>query len=92
MIPKDEMKEMNETLSEVAKMKAHFELLKQAIKKNLGLNYSGNALRIEDDRLILEIMEMIEPETMREILANLKSEDEASKMAEVACDKEDDNG
>lgn len=92
MIPKDEMKEMSDTLSEVAKMKAHFDLLRQAIKRNLGLNYAGNGLRIEDDRLILEVMEMIEPDDMREIFENLKSEDEASKLAEVACGKEDDNG
>ena len=95
MIPKDEMKEVNETLSEVAKMKVYFELLKQAIKKNLGLNYSGNDFKIDDDKLIIEVMELIEPVEMNALFACLKQEKEeadAESMRCVAMTKEDDNG
>jgi len=96
MIPKDEMKEMNETLSEVVKMKAHFELLRQAIKKNLRLDFDCNGLRIENDSLILEVMELIEPDEMEKIFQRLLNEKKAKerarqeKLKEVAMTKEDD--
>ena len=95
MIPKDEMKEMNETLSEVAKMKLQFDLLKQVIKKHLVLNYAGNDFKIDDDKLIIEVMELIEPVEMNALFACLKQEKEeadAESMRCVAMTKEDDNG
>lgn len=98
MIPKDEMQEMNETLSEVAKLKVNFDFLRQAIKKNLRLNYDCNGLRIENDRLIIELMEMIEPDEMEKIFQRLLNEKKAKERArqenlkEVAMTKEDDNG
>jgi flagellar hook-associated protein FlgK len=90
--------EMYQTLTEVARMKVQFDLLKQAIKKNLKLNYDCNGLRIEDDRLILELMEMIEPDEMEKIFQRLLNEKKAKerarqeKLKEVAMTKEDDNG
>ena len=98
MIPKDEIKEMNDTLSEVAKLKVNFDFLRQAIKKNLRLNYDCNGLRIENDRLIIELMEMIEPDEMEKIFQRLLNEKKAKERArqenlkEVAMTKEDDNG
>lgn len=98
MIPKDEMKELNDTLSEVAKLKVNFDFLRQAIKKNLRLNYDCNGLRIENDRLIIELMEMIEPDEMEKIFQRLLNEKKAKERArqenlkEVAMTKEDDNG
>ena len=96
MIPKDEMKELNDTLSEVAKLKVNFDFLRQAIKKNLRLNYDCNGLRIENDRLIIELMEMIEPDEMEKIFQRLLNEKKAKerakqeKLKEVAMTKEDD--
>ena len=96
MIPKDEMKELNDTLSEVAKLKVNFDFLRQAIKKNLRLNYDCNGLRIENDRLIIELMEMIEPDEMEKIFQRLLNEKKAKERArqenlkEVAMTKEDD--
>ena len=95
MIPKDEMKEMNETLSEVAKMKLQFDLLRQVIKNHLVLNYAGNDFKIDDDKLIIEVMELIEPVEMNALFACLKQEKEeadAESMRCVAMTKEDDNG
>ena len=95
MIPKDEMKEMNETLSEVAKMKSQFDLLKQVIKNHLVLNYAGNDFKIDDDKLIIEVMELVEPVEMNALFACLKQEKEeadAESMRCVAMTKEDDNG
>ena len=74
MIPKDEMQEMHETLSEVAKMKMQFDLLRQVIKNHLELNYSGDGFKINDDRLIIEVMELIEPAEMNALFACLKQE------------------
>ena len=96
MIPKDEMKELNDTLSEVAKLKVNFDFLRQAIKKNLRLNYDCNGLRIENDRLIIELMEMIEPDEMEKIFQRLLNEKKTKerarqeKLKEVAMTKEDD--
>lgn len=98
MIPKDEMKEMNETLSEVAKLKLQFDLLKQVIMNNLELNYDGTGLRLADDRLLIEVMCLIDNIGMRNLFDRRTSQrkkaekkaDEAIK--EVAVTKEDDNG
>lgn len=96
MIPKDEMKELNDTLSEVAKLKVNFDFLRKAIKKNLRLNYDCNGLRIENDRLIIELMEMIEPDEMEKIFQRLLNEKKTKerarqeKLKEVAMTKEDD--
>ena len=52
--------EMKETLYQVAKMRAEFELLKNAVMKSLDLNYSGDDLTIRDSGLIIEVMRMID--------------------------------
>ena len=93
MIPKDEMKELNDTLSEVAKLKLQFDLLKQVIKSHLVLNYAGNDFKIDDDKLIIEVMNLIEPVEMNAIFACLKQEKEeadAKSMRCIAMTKEDD--
>ncbi|WP_407461866.1 hypothetical protein [Methanobrevibacter sp.] len=92
MIPKDEMKEMNETLSEVAKMKFQFDLLKQVIMNHLVLNYDGTGMRLDDDRLLIEVMCLIDNDGMMKLfderIRQRKRADETSK--EVAMTKEDD--
>ena len=96
MIPKDEMKEMNETLSEVAKLKLQFDLLKQVIMNNLELNYDGTGLRLADDRLLIEVMCLIDNIGMRNLFDRRTSQrKKAEKKAdetikEVAMKKEDD--
>lgn len=102
MIPKDEMKEMNETLSEVAKMKLQFDLLKQVIMSHLELDYSENKMRLESDSLLLEVMWLIEGKEMADLLMlkqkakeldDRVSEAEKERLKhEVAMTKEDDNG
>lgn len=85
--------EMKQTLTEVARMKVQFDLLKQVIMNSFELNYSGDGLRIANDGLIIEVMELIEPDDMIGILANLKREKaDADAMRCVAVTKEDDNG
>lgn len=93
MIPKDEMKE---TLSEVASMKMQFDLLKQVIRNNLELNYDGTGLRLADDRLLIEVMWLIDNYGMDSLLDRKKMQKKrAEKKAdetikEVAMTKEDD--
>ena len=83
MIPKDEMKEMNETLSEVAKIKAEFELLKKVIISSLDLDYSGEGLTVRNDSLIVEVMKIIEPYKMDNTYENLKSIQMTNKAKET---------
>ncbi len=96
MIPKDEMKEMNETLSEVAKMKLQFDLLKQVIMNHLELNYDGTGLRLDDDKLLVEVMWLIDNYGMDSLLDRKKMQKKrAEKKAdetikEIAMTKEDD--
>ena len=96
MIPKDEMKEMNETLSEVAKMKLQFDLLKQVIMNHLELNYDGTGLRLDDDRLLIEVMCLIDSIGMENlfderIMQRKRAEKKSDKtIKEVAMTKEDD--
>lgn len=96
MIPKDEMKEMNETLSEVAKMKLQFDLLKQVIMNHLELNYDGTGLRLADDRLLIEVMCLIDNIGMRNLFdrrtsQRKRAEEKADEtIKEVAMTKEDD--
>ena len=96
MIPKDEMKEMNETLSEVAKMKLQFDLLKQVIMNHLELNYDGTGLRLDDDRLLIEVMCLIDSIGMENlfderIMQRKRAEKKSDKtIKEVAMKKEDD--
>ena len=96
MIPKDEMKEMNETLSEVAKMKVQFDLLKQVIMNHLELNYDGTGLRLDDDKLLVEFMWLIDNYGMDSLLDRKKMQKKrAEKKAdetikEIAMTKEDD--
>jgi len=96
MIPKDEMKELNDTLSEVAKLKLQFDLLKQVIMNNLELNYDGTGLRLADDRLLIEVMCLIDNIGMRNLFdrrtfQRKRAEKKADEtIKEVAMTKEDD--
>ena len=98
MIPKDEMKEMNDTLSEVARLKLQFDLLKQVIMSHLELSYDGTGLRLDDDRLLIEVMFLIDSNGMENLLDRKKMQRKrAEKKAdetikEIAMTKEDDNG
>lgn len=67
-IPAKEKKELMETLSDVAMMKAHFDLLKNVILSKMSLDYYGKDLRLEDSALLTEVMWLIVPEAMDEIL------------------------
>lgn len=78
--------EMTNTLYQVATMKAHFELLKQAIMGKLELDYYGKDLRLSDSSLIIEIMWLIAPDDMSRILdaEQIKSEKKAqAKKAQI---------
>ena len=79
--------EMKNTLYEVAKMKAQFELLKQAIINNLGLNYTGDELTIKDDRVIVEVMYLIENDQMENLFSFEKEKKE--KMLEELQKKQE---
>ena len=84
----DEM-EMNNTLYQVAKMKAEFQLLKSAIMNNLTLNYTGDELRLKDDRLIIEVMYLIEAEEMDNAFC---FEKEKAEKAKDGLKEDDSNG
>lgn len=66
--------EMKETLFQVAKMRAEFELLKNVILNHLELDYSGGSLMLKDDKLLIEVMETIEHDQMMSILEFKKNE------------------
>ena len=68
--------EMQNTLYEVAKMKAEFNLLKQAIINNLELDYSGKELTLRNDRLVIEVMYLIESDQMENLYSFKKDEEE----------------
>lgn len=76
MRKEDEM-EMMSTLAEVAKMKAEFNLLKQAIINNLELDYSGKELTLRNDRLLIEVMYLIENDQMENLYHFKKNEQDA---------------
>lgn len=76
----DEMKEMKNTLMEVARMKAEFTLLKQAIINHLELDYSGKELTLRNDRLLIEVMYLIERDQM-DNLYHFKKEEQDAKDA-----------
>ena len=75
-------KEMMETLSEVATMKAHFELLKQSIMSKLELDYYGKDLRLSDSSLLIEVLWLIAPDDMTRILDDEKIKREAKAQEE----------
>lgn len=83
--------EMTNTLYQVATMKAHFELLKQAIMGKLELDYYGKDLRLSDSSLIIEVMWLIAPDDMSRILEaeQIKSE---TKAQEAKAQEEKSNG
>ena len=74
--------EMTNTLYQVATMKAHFELLKQAIMGKLELDYYEKDLRISDSSLIIEIMWLIAPDDMSRILEDERAKAKAKKAQE----------
>ena len=71
---------MQSTLMEVARMKAEFTLLKQAIINNLELDYSGKELTLRNDRLLIEVMYLIERDQM-DNLYHFKKEEQDAKDA-----------
>lgn len=83
------MDEMQSTLMEVATMKAHFELLKQAIMGKLELDYYGKDLRLGDSSLIIEVLWLIAPNDMTRILEDEKAKAQAKK---AKAQKEESNG
>lgn len=82
MIDQETRKAMDDTLYEVAKMKAEFNLLKQAIINNLELDYSGKELTIRNDKVIIEIMYLIENDEM-ESLYSFKRQEKKELDAEI---------
>lgn len=73
-MPAMEKKEMMDTLSEVAKMKAHFDLLKNVILSKMRLDYYGKDLVMDSSSLLTEVMWLIAPEAMDEILEHEKEQ------------------
>ena len=73
--------EMKSTLYEVAKMKAEFNLLKQAIINGLELDYSGKDLTIRNDSVIIEIMYLIENDQMENLYHYKNERDEKDALA-----------
>ena len=69
--------EMTNTLYQVATMKAHFELLKQAIMGKLELDYYGKDLRLSDSSLLVEVLWLIAPDDMTRILEDEKAKKKA---------------
>ena len=82
MIDQETRKAMDDALYEVAKMKAEFNLLKQAIINNLELDYSGKELTIRNDKVIIEIMYLIENDEM-ESLYSFKRQEKKELDAEI---------
>lgn len=83
--------EWTNTLYQVATMKAHFELLKQAIMSKLELDYYGKDLRLGDSTLLVEVLWLIAPDDMSRILdaEQIKSE---TKAQEKKAQEEKANG
>ena len=81
--------EMKETLFQVAKMRAEFELLKNVILNHLELDYSGDRLMLKDDKLLIEVMETIELDQMNYILAFKKNEKEEKIRKAMELTKEE---
>lgn len=82
-----------ETFYQVARMKAEFELLKDVIMDNLELDYYGEKLQLKDDRLVIALMETIEPDDMAGILNVLRAEkEEKIRKAMELNGKEAENG
>lgn len=79
--------EMTNTLYQVATMKAHFELLKQAIMSKLELDYYGKDLRLGDSSLLVEVLWLIAPDDMTRILEAERAK-EQFKKAQVQAKKE----
>ena len=76
--------EMTNTLYQVATMKAHFELLKQAIMGKLELDYYGKDLRLSDSSLLVEVLWLIAPDDMTRILEDERAKAQAKKTREQA--------
>lgn len=76
--------EMTNTLYQVATMKAHFELLKQAIMGKLELDYYGKDLRLSDSSLLVEVLWLIAPDDMSRILEDERKKAMARAQAKNA--------
>ena len=76
--------EMTNTLYQVATMKAHFELLKQAIMGKLELDYYGKDLRLSDSSLLVEVLWLIAPDDMSRILEDERAKAKAKAQAKKA--------
>ena len=76
--------EMTNTLYQVATMKAHFELLKQAIMGKLELDYYGKDLRLSDSSLLVEELWLIAPDDMSRILEDERAKAKAKAQAKKA--------
>lgn len=81
--------EMTNTLYQVATMRAHFELLKNVILSKMSLDYYGKDLRLEDSALLTEVMWLIAPEAMDEILEH---EQEKARVKAKMEKKKKNNG
>ena len=74
--------EMTNTFYQVARMKAHFELLKQTIMNKLELDYYGKDLRLSDSSLLVEVLWLIAPDDMTRILEDERGKAQAKKAQE----------
>lgn len=79
--------EMKETLFQVAKMRAEFELLKNAVMNSLELNYSGDELTIRDSGLIIEVMRMIDADQVEKAF---KLKKKIAKIDELVVERQED--
>lgn len=83
MMKQEDMQEMESTIFKVAKMKAEFDLLKRAIVRSLTLDYSGEDLMFSSDKMIIEVMRIIEPAMIADILECEKEMKAQEKMNEI---------
>lgn len=83
--------EMMSTLSQVAKLKTEFQLLKNAILNSCDLNYADE-LCINDSKLIMEVMWLIAEDETGNCKAFKLEEAQEKREKLMAVTKEDDNG
>ena len=81
MMKQEDMQEMESTIFKVAKMKAEFDLLKRAIVRTL--DYSGEDLMFSSDKMIIEVMRIIEPAMIADILECEKEMKAQEKLNEI---------
>lgn len=72
-----------EDVMKLVKAKTELDLVKKSIIRNLGLDYLGEELTIKSDRLIIEVMKILEPALLADILECEKDMKAQEKLNEI---------